>query len=200
MKEIYKEYFQKSKVFLYPLLGIKKGMRFVPIQTYTSWTYKDTILPEEKCDGENGSKFCCLYLRPDDQKSKSMYLSFLDEIIKDNKFYYKSFPFIHNSIEFDLVLFDMPAFELDMIHFRKGHYSKMSELAKKRIMNFFGPIGTISQYVESYLYPHHFYEEYSELLNIPIELLEEVGELCDKPNKRLEEFKREYIHEKMFIY
>ena len=26
MKEIYKEYFQKSKVFLYPLLEIKKGI------------------------------------------------------------------------------------------------------------------------------------------------------------------------------
>ena len=37
MKQIYKDYFQKSKVFLYPLLEIKKGIRFVPIQTYISW-------------------------------------------------------------------------------------------------------------------------------------------------------------------
>jgi len=37
MKKIYKSYFQKSKVFLYPLLGIRKGVRFVPIETYISW-------------------------------------------------------------------------------------------------------------------------------------------------------------------
>ena len=37
MKQIYKSYFQKSKVFLYPLLGIKKGIRFVPIETYIKW-------------------------------------------------------------------------------------------------------------------------------------------------------------------
>ena len=37
MKKIYSDYFQKSKVFLYPLLEIKKGIRFVPIQTYVSW-------------------------------------------------------------------------------------------------------------------------------------------------------------------
>ena len=51
MKQIYKEYFQKSKVFLYPLLGIKKGIRFVPIQTYISWDNMDL----------NENKFLCLY-------------------------------------------------------------------------------------------------------------------------------------------
>ena len=28
---MYKEYFQKSKVFFYPLLGIPKGQKFVPV-------------------------------------------------------------------------------------------------------------------------------------------------------------------------
>ena len=37
MKKIYSDYFQKSKVFLYPLLNIKKGVRFVPLETYTTW-------------------------------------------------------------------------------------------------------------------------------------------------------------------
>ncbi len=52
MKKIYSNYFQKSKVFLYPLLGIKKGIRFVPLQTYISWGKK---FPESK------NKFFCLY-------------------------------------------------------------------------------------------------------------------------------------------
>ena len=37
MKKVYAEYFQKSKVFLYPLLEIKKGVRYVPIETYIAW-------------------------------------------------------------------------------------------------------------------------------------------------------------------
>ena len=37
MKKIYESYFQKSKVFLYPLLNIPKGVRFVPSQTYLTW-------------------------------------------------------------------------------------------------------------------------------------------------------------------
>ena len=44
MKKIYTDYFQKSKVFLYPLLGIKKGIRFVPIETYIKWDHPH--LPE----------------------------------------------------------------------------------------------------------------------------------------------------------
>ena len=35
--KIYSDYFQKSKVFLYPLLNIKKGVRFVPSMTYLTW-------------------------------------------------------------------------------------------------------------------------------------------------------------------
>ena len=37
MDAVYTEYFQKSKVFLYPLLNLKKGLDFVPIETYISW-------------------------------------------------------------------------------------------------------------------------------------------------------------------
>ena len=52
MKGLYKEYFQKSKVFLYPLLGVKKGVRFVPVQTYVSWGDSYT---------EYRNKLICLY-------------------------------------------------------------------------------------------------------------------------------------------
>ena len=43
LKNIYKKYFQKSKIFLYPLLGIKKGITFVPNETYMSWDNLYTI-------------------------------------------------------------------------------------------------------------------------------------------------------------
>jgi len=34
---LYRTYFQKSKIFLYPLLDIKRGASVVPEQTYLSW-------------------------------------------------------------------------------------------------------------------------------------------------------------------
>ena len=35
--KVYTNYFQKSKVFLYPLLNVKNGIIKVPIQTYIAW-------------------------------------------------------------------------------------------------------------------------------------------------------------------
>jgi hypothetical protein len=34
---IYRKYFQKSKIFLYPLLDIKRGTNIIPTDTYVSW-------------------------------------------------------------------------------------------------------------------------------------------------------------------
>ena len=38
IKRLQKEYIQKSSIFLYPHLLIKKGVTIIPIQTYMSWT------------------------------------------------------------------------------------------------------------------------------------------------------------------
>ena len=45
IKAIYKKYFQKSKIFIYPLL-IKKGAKYIPSETYLS--LNDVIKPEDK--------------------------------------------------------------------------------------------------------------------------------------------------------
>ena len=37
LTSIYSKYFQKSKVFIYPLLGIKRGLSVVPKETYVAW-------------------------------------------------------------------------------------------------------------------------------------------------------------------
>ena len=46
--KIYKDYFQKSKIFLYPLLEIQKGIKYVPINTYMAWegqySFEDSML------------------------------------------------------------------------------------------------------------------------------------------------------------
>ena len=63
---VYLEYFQKSKVFLYPLLQIKKGITHVPIQTYVAWDNVYSV---------NDHKFFCEYKT----KKTKVFNKFADE-------------------------------------------------------------------------------------------------------------------------
>ncbi len=57
VKNLYTKYTQKSRMFLYPLLGIKRGSAVVPNETYVSIT--NMYKPEDM-------KLVCLYhLRQD---------------------------------------------------------------------------------------------------------------------------------------
>ena len=183
MKKIYSDYFQKSKVFLYPLLDIKKGVRFVPSQTYLSWN--DNYVLDK-------NKFICLYkIEP----GLEDFIIFSDEVLKKNTFY-ESYYKIDE--ETHLYVFDFWPFKKEVKKFVNGQYSKFAGSIKNRITRFFGNIGTISEYVESYLYPENFYEDYSKILKIPIEDLKDVGELCDKPKLEKDNFKKELISVKLF--
>jgi hypothetical protein len=53
-------------------------------------------------------------------------------------------------------------------------------------MNFFGEKGLIARYVEEYLYPSYYYEQYAEELGVTKCQLEEIGELCSKPDMKKE--------------
>ena len=59
---LYKKYFQKSKIFLYPLLDIKRGTSVVPSETYLSWN--DTI------NSEDMKLICTYHFRTDDEYTK----------------------------------------------------------------------------------------------------------------------------------
>jgi hypothetical protein len=52
LKSLYRDYFQKSRVFLYPMLEIKRGVSVTPIETYVSWD--EHYKPEDR-------KFIVLY-------------------------------------------------------------------------------------------------------------------------------------------
>ena len=95
-------------------------------------------------------------------------------------------------------MFDFSVMKKDIDNFRGGKYSKFSEYTKKRILDFFKNAGTISQYIESYLYPEHYYELYSELLNVPIEILENTEELCDIPDEEKENFEKKSLQLELF--
>ena len=190
MKQIYKAYFQKSKVFLYPLLGIVKGIKFVPVETYIKWNH-DLI--------DSTNILICSYAINEISKTdkeikiKKDFNIFVKKHLETNEFYHSR----HNTNDFEIIVFDLSFFKYDLKMFKKGKYSRFSTLTKEIILDFFGDVG-IAKYMESYLYPEDYYETYSDILNVPIDVLKETVELCDKPNLDKEDFKKQVIELELF--
>lgn len=165
LNSVYTKYFQKSKVFLYPLLGIKRGVSVVPVETYICW---------EGCYTSEDMKLICVYdIRKDDEY----------------KFFEKNTLLLHNRLH-DYVkigsqavlTFDFSDLSDDWDHFINGRYSKMDIKIKRRILDFFDSNSGNYYYVNSYLFPIPHFKLYAELLDVPVALVKSVGELCDKPN------------------
>ena len=176
LKNLYTEYFQKSKVFLYPLLNIKKGVRFVPTETYMSW---------EGIHGIKDNHIICVYDVPD--KILSAYKLFEDQYIRNNKRFKYTIDLENKNKK--AIVFDLSRYKNDINRLIKGEYSKISKRTKEIITEFFGEHGTIAEYVESYLFPTYWHEDYAHLLGVSLETIQKVYELCDKPDLDKEDFK-----------
>ena len=173
MIKLFKDYFQKSKVFLYPLLGIPKGSRYIPEETYMYCNSK----------GYNGDEFklFCIY-KGDGTRSYEAFETI--KLLKHELFVdYKD---LGNSL--NLYVFDLSVYPQTWLAVHEGMYSRIHEREKKTITDFFGNKGLIVETVESYLYPEFYFPDYAELLAVSEEMLEQVGELCDPPNIKKETF------------
>jgi hypothetical protein len=165
-KYLHTKYAQKSRFFLYPVLGLKRGSSVVPIESYIS--IPGVIKPEDK-------KLVCLYHTREDmefrQFEKSKLINnpkFVDyHELKDSKCTY---------------IFDLSDEGNLWECFLKGHYSKINASSKIKILNFFANHPGNRDLVNSFLNPEGYFETYAKLLDVPVSLLEEVGELCDLPN------------------
>ena len=163
---LYKKYFQKSKVFLYPLLEIKKGTNIIPSETYLSWN--DQINPDD-------AKLVCLY----PIVSTSEYVDFEKNILLKHT---RLNDLIKVDNETLVVIFDFSDLSDDWNHFVNGRYSKINDKIKRKILNFFEKNSGNYMYVEGYLFPELHFEDYAKLLDVSVELLQNVGELCSKPD------------------
>jgi hypothetical protein len=165
IQSLYKNYIQKSKIFLYPALGIKRYSNS-PIETYSAW---------ENCYKPEDAKFICLH-----------------HIRKDIEF--RSFERIHlfgNPLFHDykqtcddkaIYIFDFKKFRYDWNCFLRGQYSKMSTEHKSKIKSFYGQRSSNYAYIESFLHPEKYFGMYAQIMGVDQKLLKEVGELCDKPD------------------
>ena len=164
--KLFKTYFQKSKVFLYPLLGIAKGARYVPVETYMSWT--DNHLTGDM-------KLCCVYKQ---QRTKT-YLAFEEKNLLKNK---KFFDYRKLDDGTHLYIFDLSNYPQTWLAVLDGMYSKIRCDEKEIILDFFGDVGVVAETIESYLYPEDYHEDYADKLDVDIECIQKVHEVCDAPN------------------
>jgi hypothetical protein len=183
VKSVYNKYFQKSKVFLYPLLGIKKGVKVVPSETYIAW--KPFYIPEDV-------KLVCLY-HPNKSNEYEKYEK--EVLLKHNRLCDIKEINAHSKI----FVFDFNDLKDDWEHFMNGKYSKISDDVKNKILDFFDKNTANYIYIKSYLYPEKYFSDYAECLAVDIDMLKKVGELCGKPDFEketlaMDEVKKEIIN------
>jgi hypothetical protein len=178
--ELYSDYFQKSKTFLFPALGLRRNDHTASINTFISWEerysihgYRLIVVKYGGIEDPNYRQFEKVYLLTN---------RLFEDMIYVNK----------NTIAY---IFNLESFKEDWNHFLRGRYSKLSMTLKNRIKNYYKENTIEWEFIESYLYPKNFFEIYSDLFydikdrSRGIEDLKSVGELCSPYDKDLEMFK-----------
>lgn len=186
IRDVYRQYFQKSHTFLYPLLRIPKNYGNVnkrPKKTYIA--AKNVLKPEDM-------RLIVIYENSNDPSWKV----YFEKIVLKNQFL-ESY-FINSETDDIVVIFDISSLEEDVKKFLKGKYSQLSQDARKSISSFYGVHTPEWAYLESFLYPDKYFKEYSKILEIDEQVLRDVGELCDKYDLEKETFPYEIPEELIF--
>ena len=167
IKKLYTKYAQKSKIFLYPILGIKRGGSVTPVETYLEWVDKYT---------KQDRKLICLYHIRDDNEFKNFEKRVLLAHPKFENFYYTE----NNQ---GIYIFD---YEPDKDLYDKvlqGKYSQIKKEYKEKILDFFSNNKGSMVYIDSYLNPEKYMADYANLLGVNLELIKSVGQLCELPDE-----------------
>lgn len=172
MNRVYADYFQKSKTFLFPVLGISRRSSIQVKGTYTSWL--DIYTNADK-------KLICVY----DNVQTEAFKAFEAKVLLSSPLYHSHQKTKDNE---GIYIFDMDVIKKDWTHFLSGSYSKMSKVLKEAILKYYYKSAEY-EHVRSFLYPEEFFSIYATLLNVDEKLLMEVGQLCDKYNNELENLK-----------
>tara|TARA_R110002072_G_scaffold271688_1_gene431704 strand:+ start:2809 stop:3387 length:579 start_codon:yes stop_codon:yes gene_type:complete len=172
MEGVYTDYFQKSKVFLYPLLNLKKGMDYVPIQTYVCWEHTYVV-------GDH--MLLCEY----HAKNTDKFIAFCDRYLKSHVLFSKYVDLGDNKHVF---IFDFKSLKNDFNRFIKGNYSQFSLDSKLIILDFFSTAGSMLVYITSFLSPDDAHENYANALGVDVESIQDVYEVCSIPDLDKETF------------
>lgn len=173
IESLYKDYFQKSRIFLYPILEIKRGSSVTPVETYVSW--EGQYSPKD-------AKLICLYHLRDDIEFRN----FEKEKLLKNKHFHDFKQVEDNN---GVYIFDFSEHLKDWNNIILGKYSQITSAYKKRIEIFYGKRDSNYAYVESFLYPEKYYAMYADMMMVKESLLRDVGELCSKIDTEKETLK-----------
>jgi hypothetical protein len=170
--KLYGKYFQKSRSFLYPMLGIKRSSYISPSGTYISL--------EGKIEAEDIRLICTFK----DDNSEG-FKSFENQMLLTNPLFVEKI----RVNEFNLYVFDLEIYQDDYFNFLLGRYSKFSAHLKRAIKNYYGEKSAEYQIIETYLYPEKYFDVYAKLLDVDVNLIKKIGELCDPYNHKKENLK-----------
>jgi hypothetical protein len=160
--KLYSKYFQKSRSFLYPILGIRKGSYTLPAGTYISIEGK--IEPEDL-------RLICTY-RIDSSKA---FIDFENQMLITNPLFVEKI----ETKDYNIYVFDLEPYESDFFSFLLGKYSKFSNYLKKAIRNYYGENSPEYKIIDTYLNPDKYFDTYAKLLDVNVNILKKTGELCD---------------------
>lgn len=175
MNDTFSNYFQKSIVFLYPLLDMKNSYMYTPVETYICWENVYTI---------SDKKLICRY-NTDVTRS---FKNFERKFVMPNK-YLEDIIYLNKCI---IYIYDMNDFNEEYINFLKGKYSHFKENYKQKINKYYSKQNGNNESVDSYLYPVEYHEVYADKLNVDIKIIMDTFELCSKPDLDKETLKLEY--------
>lgn len=179
-KNLNKSYIQKSRLFLYPLLGIKRGVSVTPIEVYTSWEGRYCF---------TDARLLCRYHDRDDPDFK-----IFDEVkLSGNTLFQEKHELEDGTLVY---VFDLSKYHKDFWRVITGQYSELSKATKKQILKFFEGNTNHYVYIKSYLQPADYYEMYRDILGCDLDALKHAVELCSKPdlNKELLELSVKVMH------
>lgn len=162
IESLYTKYFQKSRSFLYPVLGIKKSAGFTPSGTYIA------------LDGVVNAEDMTLIVTFKKDNSPE-FKTFEEEMLLAN-------PLFSNIVHVDnysIYFFNYSSYEKDWFNFIMGKYSQFSSPIKKAIKSYYGESSSEYEYMDTYLNPGKHHDVYAKLLDIDIQVLKKVEELCD---------------------
>lgn len=162
IEKLYGKYFQKSRSFLYPALGIKKTSLYTPSGTY--------IALAGLCEPDD-MKLVCTF-RTDNTEG---FQAFESQMLLGNPLFIEKIVYM----EYGIYIFDFSIYQNDWFNFLMGKYSKLSGVLKKAIKTYYGDHSSEYKYIETYLFPEKHYELYAKLLDVSIADLKNIGELCD---------------------
>lgn len=171
-------YIQKSKIFLLPLLNIRRDPNIMPVCSY--------IIDKQKDIDESNSKLILPFLKDD----SSEYLYYEKELLDNPHF---DIDLYYETPKHRVYIYDLEAFSEDFSLFLHGKYSEFSKRSKTLINIYWGKRKG-SQFiphskVEAYLDPKmHHYSQVARDLNVSVDDLIKVKELISPPDLEKETF------------